>query len=48
MATPSKAAVRKAAKGAAMAGTLAVSVAAVTTLVKRRLQSSPAPREESE
>jgi len=45
-----KAVIRKAAKGAVMAGTLAVSVVAVGTLVKRRLYPAPEPqpREENE
>lgn len=51
MATPEKTTLRKAAKGAVMAGTLAVSALAVGTLVKRRLrpaEPAPAPREEAE
>ena len=49
MSTLPKALIRKAAKGAVMAGTLAVSVVAVSTLVKRRLRpAEPAPREEAE
>ncbi|WP_158299638.1 hypothetical protein [Glycomyces paridis] len=43
-----KSAIRKAAKGAVMAGTLAVSVVAVGALVKRRLATEPPPREEGE
>lgn len=50
-ATP-KSAIRKAAKGAVMAGTLAVSALAVGALVKKRLypapETEPSPREEAE
>ncbi|MCD0444174.1 hypothetical protein LO763_11130 [Glycomyces sp. A-F 0318] len=52
MPTPRKTTLRKAAKGAVMAGTLAVSAVAVGALVKRRLypaaEAEPAPREETE
>ncbi|SDE39378.1 hypothetical protein [Glycomyces harbinensis] len=49
---PPKVNLRKAAKGAVMAGTLAVSALAVSTLVKKRLypapEPEPGPREEAE
>ncbi|MBO3735735.1 hypothetical protein [Glycomyces niveus] len=45
-----KSALRKAAKGAVMAGTAALAAVAVGTLVKRRLDESaePLPRKEAE
>ncbi|MFC3492320.1 hypothetical protein [Glycomyces rhizosphaerae] len=45
-----KSALRKAAKGACLAGTAALAAVAVGTLVKRRLEapSDPLPRKESE
>lgn len=51
MRTPSNPAVRKAAKGAVMAGTAALSALAVGTLVKRRINGAardPEPREEAQ
>jgi hypothetical protein len=59
MSTPPKSALRKAAKGAVMAGTAALAAVAVGTLVKRRLDGpppagredgpfEPLPRKESE
>ncbi|MCC3762712.1 hypothetical protein K3N28_06465 [Glycomyces sp. TRM65418] len=47
MRTPSKPAVRKAAKGAAMAGTAALAALAVGTLVKRRISDPAADRDDS-
>jgi hypothetical protein len=41
MSTPPKSALRKAAKGAVMAGTAALAAVAVGTLVKRRLDGPP-------
>jgi hypothetical protein len=41
MSTPPKSALRKAAKGAVMAGTAALAAVAVGTLVKRRLDGTP-------
>lgn len=52
MSTPPapKSALRKAAKGAVMAGTAAIAAVAVGTLVKRRLDApaDPLPRKEAE
>ena len=51
MTTPPKSKLRKAAKGAVMAGTAALAAVAVGTLVKRRLDDDdrvPLPRKESE
>jgi len=44
MSTPPKSALRKAAKGAVMAGTAALAAVAVGTLVKRRLDGTPPPQ----
>ncbi|WP_157975011.1 hypothetical protein [Glycomyces dulcitolivorans] len=54
MRTPNNPAIRKAAKGAVMAGTAAIAAVAVTALVKRRIDNpsrkhlEPAPREDAE
>jgi hypothetical protein len=44
MSTPPKSALRKAAKGAVMAGTAALAAVAVGTLVKRRLDGTLPPQ----
>jgi hypothetical protein len=50
MTSAPKSALRKAAKGAVMAGTAALAAVAVGTLVKRRLDATedPLPRKEAE